>query len=257
MDTITNQADLSYQYKIDPNAAPLNGSTESNTTSTNLILGNLTMNETVDKAYATIGDTLTYTVVVSNTGNILVSNVAFKDILPSGASFVAGSVTVNGVEQPTYDIATGFTLGSMLILAESTVTFKATIDSLPSPNTISNKASCTFNYLVLVPVSGSSESNTVITNVMVTDISAVKSCDVTDAEAGDELTYTIVVTNNGNVDATSMTLTDTIDAKTTFVNGSVTINGTAYTEYNPNTGFALPDIAPTDSATVIFKVTVN
>src|SRR5205823_4518706 len=41
------------------------------------------------------------------------------------------------------------------------------------------------------------------------------------ADAGDTLTYTVTVSNTGNMDATGVALTDTIDPNTTLVAGSL------------------------------------
>lgn len=257
MNDITNKSGIGYSYKIDPNGSASTKNVESNVTTTSLITPTLQMTMTADKAYATINDIINYTVTLNNSGNILLSDIMFKDALPTGLEFVTGSVKVDNTAQPTYDIATGFSLGSMIILVSKTVTFQARVKSLPSPNTVKNKATTTFNYLVTSIVQGSSASNEVSTTINVTNLSIVKSANVNAVEAGDEITYTIVVTNSGNIDATNITFTDVLDSKLTFSTGSVKVNGTAQAAYNPNTGFSLPNITPTGNVTVEFKATVN
>lgn len=49
----------------------------------------------------------------------------------------------------------------------------------------------------------------------------------------------------------------TFPAGTTFVAGSVKINGISYPAYNPQTGFDLPALAVGESVTVEFDVKVN
>lgn len=257
MATIDNSSSIDYEYKIDPNESPRSKEEISNTTSTNLVIGELGMVKTVDKNYATIGDILNYTVTLTNTGNILLTNIEFKDIIPSGATFVSGSVKVDSQSQPTYDPNVGFNLGSLLILGSKVVTFQAEVTSLPDPNTIINKATTTFNYLVIVPITGSSESNTTTTTINVTDLELVKSASVTDVTPGDTLTYTTVITNNGNIDATNIEFLDLVPSELSFVSGSVTINGTPQPTYDPNVGFNLGTLAPGDSITVVFDTVVN
>lgn len=256
MDTITNQGSITYDYKIDPNGTVASKTIQSNVESTNLITAKLDMVKTVDKTYATIGDTLNYTVTLTNNGNILLSDINFTDILPTGATFVTGSVKIDNVSQPTYNIATGFSLGSMILLAKKTVTFQATVSSLPSPNTLINKAAATYSYLIGSLITGSSQSNNVTTTVNVTNVTVAKSADVADAEVGDEITYTFVITNTGNIDATNIRFTDTLASNLKFIADSVTINGTTQASYDPNTGFTLPNITPTSNVTVKFKATV-
>lgn len=256
MSTILNKSGLQYSYKIDPGGSANVKTLESNQTSINLITPKLDMVKSVDKTYATIGDTLNYTVTLTNSGNILLSNISFKDILPAGAKFITGSVKVDNISQPTYDIITGFDLGSMILLATKTVTFSATVESLPTPNTIINKATTTYNYLVTSLVSGSAQSNSVTTTINVSNVSVVKASNVADVEQGNEITYTITITNNGNINATNITFSDTLDIKTSFVTGSVTVNGETKAEFNPNTGFALADLIPGATTTITFKATV-
>ena len=56
--------------------------------------------KSVDKAYAVKGEKLLYTSVVSNRGNVPLSDLVFKDAIPTGTTFVAGSVTVDGPPSP-------------------------------------------------------------------------------------------------------------------------------------------------------------
>ncbi|MDD4187743.1 MAG: DUF11 domain-containing protein [Bacilli bacterium] len=257
MNEILNTAEIEYQYRIDPTGPDLDNTISSNETGVDLVLGELTMIKSVDKLYATIGEILTYTVIINNIGNILVSNVVFTDILPAEATFVTGSVTVNDTPEVSYHIETGFDLGAMIIGSTNTVTFKAEVTTLPNPNTIINKAETTFNYLVIVPIGGNSESNTVTTTINVSDLNIIKSADVLAVIPGDTITYTIEIENIGNVIASNILLTDSIDSNTTFVAESVIVDGTPEPTFNPDNGFAIPDINSNDIIFVTFEVTVN
>lgn len=257
MNNIENQSTIDYEYQIDPSGAVLDGTADSNITSTALVIGELTMTKAVDKAYATIGDILNYTITLNNNGNILLSDIVVTDIIAAGATFVTGSVIVDGTPQPTYNPNSGFNVGSLLILGSRTITFQAEVTTLPNPNTIANQATSTFNYLVLVPISGSSASNTVTTTININELEIVKSANVTAVEAGDTLTYTSVITNNGNIDAVDIIFTDIIPAEVTFVTGSVTVDGDSEPTFNPNTGFNIGTLAAGDSITVVFDTTVD
>src|SRR5215470_3960862 len=67
-----------------------------------------------------------------------------------------------------------------------------------------------------------------------TTVTATKAVDVhTHAHLGDTLMYTVVITNTGTSDATSVNFLDTIDANTTLVGGSLKISPIAVNDtYN-------------------------
>lgn len=254
---IENTSNLQYQYKIDPGGSSQPGTKNSNTTQTDLITGELSMVKTVDKAYATIGDTLTYTTVVTNTGNILVTNINFTDAIPTGATFVPGSVTIGGTSEPTFDPTTGFALSDLIIGASTTVVFQVEVTALPTPNTLSNISHTTFEYLVVIPITGSSDSNSATTTVNVTNLSVVKTASASQVTHGDTLEYTITITNTGNIDAEQIQFQDIVPSSLTFTPGSVTVNTVSQPTYNPTTGFTLGTLTPSGVTTVTFSTTVN
>ncbi len=51
---------------------------------------------------------LRHTITIENIGNVLATNVIFQDPIPVGTTFIANSVTVDGVSQPGANPATGF-----------------------------------------------------------------------------------------------------------------------------------------------------
>lgn len=67
----------------------------SNTVSTLLALAP-TLLKSVDKLTAAIGDTLTYSIDITNLGLNAITNLPFKDVLPSGCTYVTDSFTVKG-----------------------------------------------------------------------------------------------------------------------------------------------------------------
>ena len=66
------------------------------TIATDLYAPRITATKTVDQATANLGDTLTYSVAVQNTGQDGATNTTFTDPLPPGVVFVPGSIRLNG-----------------------------------------------------------------------------------------------------------------------------------------------------------------
>lgn len=80
---------------------------------------------------AKVGDTLTYTVVITNLNLSAITNLAFTDPLPEGCEFVPGSFKVNNVAAtPGYDEETRtitHTIASIAALGVVTVTFQGEV----------------------------------------------------------------------------------------------------------------------------------
>ena len=85
--------------------------------------------KSVDQVTANIGDTLTYTVTVANTGLNAVTDLAFTDTLPAGASYVVDSFQVDGTAQTptTTDNTLTYTIPSVAATGETTIQFQATV----------------------------------------------------------------------------------------------------------------------------------
>lgn len=256
---VLNDSQATFEYKIDPNDSSFTSTKTSNTVTTLIVVGNLTPVKSVDKSIATINEVLNYTITITNTGNTLASEVLFQDTPSTGATFNTGSVIVNGTPQPTYNPTTGFSLGDIAVGAVVTVQFAATVTSIPPTNQITNQATINFKYVVDPkdpPVTTTTTSNTVTTNVAVGNLSVVKSVNKAYATIGDELTYTVVVTNIGNINATNVQFLDATPANSALVLGSVIVNGTPQPTYNPAVGFSIGTMTPGQIVTVVYKVTV-
>ncbi|PDZ93670.1 cell surface protein, partial [Bacillus thuringiensis] len=221
---------------------------------------NLNSNKAVDLAFATVGDTLTYTITLNQTGNVAVNDVIIQDIIPQGTTFIENSVIVNGETLPGVTPVSGIPIGTITIGEDAIVSFQVTVTSIPTPNELNNNAITTFNYIVNpnnVPVTNTTTTNTVTTTVQNDNVIAIKAVDFTSALPGQTLTYTITITNNGNIIIEDLLLVDTAPADTTFVIGSVTINGINQPNENPESGITLENLAPNDSVIIRFQVTIS
>lgn len=254
---VTNTSNIQFSYKIDPTGSVITKDQASNTVTTNIVLGKLNVVKVVDKPIATIGDELIYTVTLTNVGNVIDSNVLFQDIPSTGVIFKENSVKVNNISQPTYNPITGFSLGDIGIGNVVTVQFAVVVVSVPKTNQVTNQATISFEFLVdqKQPVyTETSYSNTVTTNIALGNLSVTKAVNKKYATIGEEITYTIVIENIGNINATNVVFKDPTPNNTVFVIGSVTINGVAYPNYNPSAGFNLNTIVPGQIITVVYKV---
>ena len=102
------------------------------------VIKNGVSNNATSSNQAILGDEITYTITVKNTGNNVLSNISVQDILqntvPTEVSIVDnGGATVNGNEL-TFDIA------SLAVGASTTFTVVTKVEALPASGNVSNKA---------------------------------------------------------------------------------------------------------------------
>jgi uncharacterized repeat protein (TIGR01451 family) len=217
------------------------------------------MEKTVDKDIAVVGDILTYTILVSNNGLVEAENAIFTDKLPAGVSFIPGSVQIDGIAQPSADPSASFPIGSVSIEGPVEILFQVEVTSVPLSGKVLNKGTLDYEFhsAPSLPVSyGSNESNEVETVVRRAQVDAVKmeNKSVYDKE-NEVITYTVLVSNNGDVDAANIVVKDTIPDGTSLVPGSVQVNGTAVTG-DIEAGIPVGPLAPDQSVEITFQVSV-
>lgn len=217
---------------------------------------NLTVTKSADRTYADVGEEITYTLAIQNTGTVDALNVTVNDMLPPETTLVANSVTVDGAQ---YAGALPVVIPTVAPNQTVTVAFKVTVDALPAVNPVFNIARADYEFFPFAgyPATSFSNSNPVAVFIIVRRITNIKSVDKAFAVKGDILTYTSVITNTGSVPVTDVIFKDEIPAGTTFINGSVEINGVSYPAYNPQTGFFAANLTPQANVTVAFQVQVN
>ena len=217
------------------NSAIVNGKTTEET-ETGII--NITGKKEVNTSEAKVGDTLTYTITLTNSGNAT-GTVTVTDEIPAGTTLVEKSITNNGVESNGT-----ITWTDVEVKAGDTVevSFKVTINN-DTKTSVRNTA-------VIDDNKPTEEVETKVAN-----ITGAKSVDKSTAKVGDTLTYTIELTNSGNGDG-KVTVTDEIPTGTTLVADSITANG-SYNEENKTITWTDVKVEAGKTAEVSFKVTIN
>ena len=179
------------------------------TTGVNVTVPEINPDKTVDNEIPNFGDNVTYTVKVTNDGIGDANNVVITDVLDKGLKFL------NATGNFTYDEKTGTITWTVDLAKGETKTFNVNVTVL--------------GYGVL-PNTVAVGNKTAVRNITVPEIITVKEVNSSDIHIGDEITYTITVSNPGKINATNVVIRDILPEGLKFINAS---NGGVY---DPVTG---------------------
>ncbi|EEM70639.1 hypothetical protein bthur0009_33920 [Bacillus thuringiensis serovar andalousiensis BGSC 4AW1] len=257
---IENTASVTYTSQPNPNEPPITTTETTPTVTIPVRTANLNPQKTVDREFASIGDTLTYTINLQNTGNIPATNVIITDSIPTGTTFILGSVTVNGIPQPNLNLETGIPVGTLNPRQIVTVTFEVQVTALPPNGIISNEANVTYTSQpdpTLPPITTTTPTPIAETIVQNAELESAKIVDLPVANIGDALTYTITLENIGNIPMTNVSVIDPPPLGTQFIVDSVTVNGISQPGIDPSIGIPIGTIQPNQIVTITFQVTIT
>jgi uncharacterized repeat protein (TIGR01451 family) len=138
----------------------------------------LALDKTVDDTSAAIGDTITYTIVVSNAGPADATGVEVEDDLPKGLDFVSAKA-----DRGAFDDATGiWTVGDLDAGDEATLTLRARITQVAGPALTNLAAVASLDQTDETPANDEAEAEL---EVLVEDVRIIDP-----HEEGEALAYT-------------------------------------------------------------------
>lgn len=228
----------------------------STTVRTDVLDTDIVVSKTPARNWVVAKDKIKITTYIENNTSSDISDITITDTLSAGASFVEGSLYIGSEAHPEYDPIAGFTPSVTIgaLGGEFYMSYDVQIDQYIEAGTITTTskvegtvASSPFQ------VTSSALNLSVLNN----EISVAKTASVAFVTSKSQIVYTIVVTNEGDLANTDLVFKDQIPAGTTFEPQSVKVDGVVQTAYNPQDGFALKDLNPTDSTTVEFAVNVD
>lgn len=240
------------------------------------------------------GDTLQYTITLSNSGATPATGVVLTDTVPANTTYVSGSTLMNGVAiadplpgispiaNGTGVVSSGLTPpsppptgGTLAAGGTGVVTFKVQVNpAVPSGTIISNQGTVATAQLPLLqtdsdgnPMNG--YQPTLITVGDTQQLAITKSAAVVGGGAvlpGSVLEYTIQVTNVGQVPASAVVITDDLtplSALASYMADSATVNGStsgvSFTSpiISADYGATYGNLAPGSSIVLRFRVTLK
>ena len=254
---IRNQATVTFTYEPVPGEPPITITDPTPINTTNVNTAILNPQKTATPETVTLGDIITYTISLQNTGTIPANNIVVTDTIPVGTSFIQNSVTINNVPQPTANPSTGIPISTLAPSESATISFRVLVTSIPPNGEIQNQGNVSFQYQpdpTKPPVSVTTP--TTITPVNVGTINPIKTADKSIVSVGDTITFTITFQNEGTIPVTDISVTDSLPAGTSFIPKSVTINNIPFPNANPSTGIPVGNLDPAESVTISFQVRV-
>ncbi|MBI4320340.1 MAG: DUF11 domain-containing protein [Chloroflexi bacterium] len=176
-----------------------------------------TSTKSVSATTATPGDTITYTIRLTNTGNVDATAALVTDIVPGNLTYASNSLTAT-VGTPSYGVGSVLWTGPVTVGSSITITYRATLSSpLPNGTVITNTAQVDNGLGTITDTSVA--TTTVASAPRFSD--STKSVSPTSTYPGGVLTYTIVLLNDGTANG-NVTLRDPLPANTSFAASSAT-----------------------------------
>jgi uncharacterized repeat protein (TIGR01451 family) len=170
----------------------------------------LALTKTASPTAVVAGGQITYTLTVTNDGPGNSSGYTVTDQLPlglvnpltstAGCSIASGTLTCQG-----NPLANG---------ASATITFTA---NAPTPNTAAITNTATVTGLQNDPNPTNNTATATVQPLSGADLALVKTASPTSVTAGGQVTYTLLVTNNGPSDASNVSVSDPLPAGETLV----------------------------------------
>ena len=197
----------------------------------------LFIGKTVDNVNPVEGDTLTYTVTVTNNGpGTRATNIALTDVVPAGITYVPGSIT-GGTASNDADpsgVGLSWTLAQLDPTQSAVLTFQATVDSRTADSTILN----TLSNISLDQVDSNATPDDLTESIdvqNVIDLQLIKTVsDATPALLSEDIVYTLTLTNNGPSVAENVQVTDVVPNLLVYSPGSIS-GGDIRNDASPNT----------------------
>ena len=214
-------------------------------------MAGLEIAKSVDRATTFPGDTVTYQVIVANTGPTTLPAASFVDDLTNvidQAQLISSGADVGTV---TFTTPLLHWTGSLAPGAQATVTYAVRVAAGTEGGHLRNAVTST------VPGASCPGGTSCVTDTPIAGLNVTKSVDQTVTAPGDTVNYTVVVTNTGASAQSGTLFTDDLTgvlAGADFITGSTTTGAVTFTSpLLTLTG----TLAPTEAATVSYSVRVH
>jgi len=176
--------------------------------------------KSISKSTAFVGETVVFTIVLTNNCTLPLKIVKFMDAIPQGLAFVPGSVTVDGISEPLANPEIGFGLPDIPGGGQVTVRFEVLVESAQYSPAL-NTADMEYEYTPVeggIPIKYDVESNEVSLEILRGDVTMtllMSKIAIGAALVGGEFVFAILEEN----------ITTPLYTATNDANGLITFSG--------------------------------
>jgi uncharacterized repeat protein (TIGR01451 family)/gliding motility-associated-like protein len=172
----------------------------------------LALTKIVNNSTTLIGENVIFTITVKNNGPSNATNVIVTDNIPDGYTYVSANPSVGSWTGPDWSV------GNLLEGESANIQITATVNA---SGNYTNSASVICDQPD--PIPGNDISNVTVNPGAVSDLHISKTVDNANPDVGENVIFTIEVTNNGPSDATGVEVTDILPNGYTFVSANASI----------------------------------
>jgi uncharacterized repeat protein (TIGR01451 family) len=168
--------------------------------------------KTVSNSNPNVGSEITFTLTANNNGPSNATDVKINDLLPGGYTFVSALAPAG----TTYDNGTGlWTIGNLANGDNAVLSITVTVNAIGNyTNTAIIKAT------EIDPTSLNNTSTITPTPVPIADVAVTKTVSNNTPNVGSHVTFTLIASNNGPSNATSVKINDLLPSGYTFVSAT-------------------------------------
>lgn len=263
---IVNTAQVQTSSQFDSDSTPGNNvpteDDQSSVTITGQPVADLSLLKSVNNPTANVGSTVTFTIAVTNNGPSTATNVSVGDVIPSGFTYVSGSIA-GGTSRSAAAPNLSWTIASLANGASTNLTFQAVVNATGNYTNVAQVTASdqydpdsTPNNENGTPYEDDEDDATVVPTA-VADLSLLKSVDNPSANVGSTVTFTIAVTNNGPSTATNVSVGDVIPSGFTYVTGSIAGGTSRSAAGAPTLTWTIASLANGATTNLSFQAVVN
>lgn len=170
-------------------------------------IGNNNITKQLSLCDAQIGDIITSTILIENTGNIDCESLKLYDKVNTSLEFIEDSLHINGINQKNVDIFNGISIDRIKPSQVKTISYQVKVLDLPKPNPIVDVSTLQYSYInngVISSSSVKSNKSKIYVSNPVLYVEDIDSTIINDSLSkihhdNNDIKFNLVIENRGNV----------------------------------------------------------